>query len=184
MALANAGFYVVDVNVTLDLVKPVSCDDLNNAEILVQDVEPVDHDTVLDIAATCFVYSRFHLDPQISNSTANRIKRDWLENYIRGERGERLLVAHRDGRPIGFLAVIAGDSEGRTCRTIDLVGVARDFQRRGVGRSLVAHFVQRYAGRVDLLRVGTQAANVPSLRLYESSGFKIVDTQYVLHAHF
>jgi hypothetical protein len=31
--------------------------------------------------------------------------------------------------------------------------------------------------------VGTQAANIPSLRLYESFGFRVCETAYVLHAH-
>ena len=33
------------------------------------------------------------------------------------------------------------------------------------------------------VRVGTQIANIPSLRLYESLGFRIADTHYVLHYH-
>ena len=33
------------------------------------------------------------------------------------------------------------------------------------------------------LRVGTQVANVPSLRLYENCGFRVAESAYVLHGH-
>ena len=33
------------------------------------------------------------------------------------------------------------------------------------------------------LRVGTQAANVPSVRLYEPLGFSLASAAYVLHLH-
>ena len=33
------------------------------------------------------------------------------------------------------------------------------------------------------LRVGTQAANTPSVRLYESLGFRLSQAQFVLHHH-
>ena len=35
----------------------------------------------------------------------------------------------------------------------------------------------------EYIRVGTQLANVPSLRLYEKLGFYIVDAAYVFHYH-
>ena len=182
--LADAGFYVVDVNVTFELTDRKPSDESAGLGIRVCDVQPSDHEAVLDIAATSFVYSRFHLDPWVSDEKANRIKRDWVENYLRGGRGERLLVAHLDGRPAGFLAVIAGGADGRSCRAIDLIGVARGCQRRGVGHALVGHFVQQYADVTDLLRVGTQAANIPSIRLYEKNGFRVSETSYILHGHF
>jgi hypothetical protein len=33
------------------------------------------------------------------------------------------------------------------------------------------------------MRVGTQIANIPSLRLYERLGFTMAESAYVLHAH-
>jgi hypothetical protein len=37
--------------------------------------------------------------------------------------------------------------------------------------------------RPEGFRVGTQAANAPSVRLYESLGFRFRDAQFVLHHH-
>jgi ribosomal protein S18 acetylase RimI-like enzyme len=56
-------------------------------------------------------------------------------------------------------------------------------QGRGFGASLVAFFIERYAGVCDYLQVGTQVANLPSMKLYQKFGFAIVRAQYVLHKH-
>jgi len=184
--LSLAGLYVVDVNITftidtkapLTLAEPVDAPGLS-----IQEIEPVFHDQTLDIAESCFRYSRFHLDPLVSQPTANQIKREWILNYIRQQRGEQLFVALVGTRPAGFLAVIAAEIDDKRICTIDLIGVGQDFQRRGVGQALSAFFIKHYRERCDYLTVGTQAANIPSLRLYQKLGFNISQTQYVMHGH-
>lgn len=179
--LVAAGFHIVDVGLTLERGPAVRS--TGEAPCVVRDFAPADIDRVLEIAATCFRYSRFHLDPLMPEGLADAIKREWVRNYARGVRGERLLVAERDGQVIGFLAVLAATSEGHRARVIDLVGVDAGCQKQGAGRSLVEAFVQRCGPGSDVLRVGTQAANVPSLRLYEACGFRMAASAYVLHAH-
>jgi GNAT superfamily N-acetyltransferase len=181
--LGQFGFRVVDVNVTFDRPSSPSSNIDQIDSIKVVDATPVHHPAILDIAASAFVYSRFHLDPHVPNPVANTIKRAWIENYCLGKRGDSLLVALVDGRPAGFAAALASHVHGKNMRVIDLIGVANEFQGRGIGKGLVASFIDRYAGHCDGLRVGTQAANIPSMRLYEQSGFRISETVYVMHAH-
>ncbi|HEX9785645.1 MAG TPA: GNAT family N-acetyltransferase [Opitutaceae bacterium] len=184
--LSGTGFYVVDVNVTFEM--PTTHRGgrdkaANWVRHVIREIAPGHHEAVLQIAATCFRYSRFHLDPLIPMTVANRIKHDWILNYIKKQRGEKLWVALHDGQPAGFLAVLASDSGERRIRTIDLIGVDNAFQGRGFGVSLVAFFIDRYAGVCDYLQVGTQVANLPSMKLYQKFGFAIVRAQYVLQKH-
>jgi GNAT superfamily N-acetyltransferase len=179
-ALASLGFGVVDVNVTFE--RPPG-DDVEQPTVAVRSAAPTDREALLAIAETSFVYSRFHLDPQVPNEIANAVKREWVDSYLHGRRGEKVLVAEADGRAVGFLAVLATKSHGRDARVIDLVGVARNCQGRGVGKSLVNTFVRWQPAGCELLRVGTQAANIPSMRLYERCGFRVAETTYVMHAH-
>jgi dTDP-4-amino-4,6-dideoxy-D-galactose acyltransferase len=181
--LCAAGFFVVDVNVTFERIPDDGPEPQRRPGILVRDMRSTDHTGLLDIAEHCFSYSRFHLDPFFRREQANRIKREWIRNYLLGRRGERLLVAEWHDVPVGFLAVLATEVKGCSCRIIDLIGVSDSHQGRGVGRELVDCFRQVYAGRCDLLRVGTQVANIPSARLYERCGFRVVESAYVLHAH-
>jgi len=180
---ARAGFTVVDVNVTFSR-GPGAIENKRHPEVNIMDIEPGEQEAVLKIAESSFVYSRFHLDPQIDNESANAIKREWVRNYIRGNRGERLLVAKCDGVPAGFLAILSNeDGAGTRIRVIDLIAVSRSYQGRGIGKSLVDFFVFDSREAYAKLEVGTQIANLPSMALYQKCGFHISDSAYVLHAH-
>ncbi len=181
--LTATGFTVVDVNVTFERQPAEQPDWTDGRKVIVRDVLPKEHGSVLDIAATCFVYSRFHLDPQIPKQLANAVKREWINSYCHQRRGERLFVAELDGRLAGFNAVLTTTLDGSSVRVIDLIGVANAYQGFGVGKSLVKHFIHDSFSKHKRLRVGTQAANLPSMRLYEGCGFRVAETVYVLHAH-
>jgi ribosomal protein S18 acetylase RimI-like enzyme len=169
--LVDAGFRVVDVNVTLER---EGGEGLSGTSVAPATADQ--HDALLEVAGSCFRYSRFHLDPRIPAQLAHRVKREWVRSYVEGRRGIELLAAGTDG----FLAALEAPDGARV---IDLVGVASAARGRGLGESLVGAFAQRHGGDGRTLRVGTQVANVPSLRLYEKLGFRIVSASYVLHRH-
>jgi GNAT superfamily N-acetyltransferase len=172
-ALQDAGFRVVDVNVSLSC--PTRTGHASPGHV--DEARAPDRDAVLDIAERHFTVSRFHRDPRIPPAAAGAIKRDWAAAYLDGQRGERLLVARRDGRPVGFLGVLAPEAG---VRVIDIVAVDTPERGAGAGRSLVEALLGSFAGRVD---VGTQIANTGALRFYERLGFLVTDTRYVLHLH-
>lgn len=179
-ALADVGFFVADVSVTFGAgPAAVQAYDAPGLEVTV--LRDGMRDQVLAIASSSFRFSRFHLDPLVDPRHADRIKEEWVRSYAEGRRGDRLFVAVRreDAAPVGFLAALRS-SEGAA--VIDLVGVTPDAQRGGVGRALVSAFARHY-GDVPEVLVGTQVANVPSVRLYESMGFRFKGSQYVMHMH-
>lgn len=180
--LARAGFCVVDVNVQLSA-DAGAVSTRPSSAVAVGEIEPHEADEVMEIAGSSFKYSRFHLDPLFPRAIADRVKREWIHNYARKLRGERLFVARIGDRPAGFLAALHADTAGARVRVIDLIGVGPRYQRQGVGRSLVAGFVDCYRNRCDRFQAGTQAANVPSLGFYQAHGFSITSTTYVLHLH-
>ena len=182
--MSKLGFGIVDVNVTFKR-NPAPVEYTGRTSIdLVMNASDQYKNSILKIAETSFVYSRFHLDPNILNQTANNIKRRWVESYIDGVRGEHLIVAMVDGNPAGFLAVMASEWEGSSSRVVDLIAVDNCYRRLGVGKALLEGFNDMYVGVCDYLVVGTQIANAPSIRLYERSGFLLDKTSYVLHGHF
>jgi ribosomal protein S18 acetylase RimI-like enzyme len=175
-ALEESGFRVVDVNVTLS--RTAGSVDVPR-DFAVEPAAGAHHDTLVDVAGRCFRYSRFHLDPAIPDELADEVKREWIRSYVRGTRGVELLAALDDGGAVGFLAVLDDGS----ARIIDLVGVAPEAQGRGAGTALVAAFLERHGATHGEVRVGTQIANLPSLRLYEKLGFRAAGAAYVLHRH-
>jgi len=184
--LSAAGLYVVEGNMTLGIDtrerQHVACPRVTSA-CAVAEIRSEQHEPVLAIAGSAFEYTRFHLDPLVADSVAHRIKYEWIRNYVRKQRGVALLVAAAGDRTMGFLAVLASTQDGKRVHVIDLLGVARDGRRRGVASALVADFITRYRGCTDSLQVGTQSANLPSLRLYQNFGFSIIKTAYVMHLH-
>jgi len=180
--LANAGFHTVDVNLTLERLADANrLTDTHN--ISVEKASDEDRQDTLDIAESCFKYSRFHLDPDIPNPTANKIKREWINNYFNKNRGSDLFIAKKNGKPVGFLAVLEISINEKIIRIIDLLGVSINHQRQNIGKTLTNYFIKTSSEKSEVVRVGTQAANIPSLQLYESCGFRIVNAAYVMHAH-
>ncbi|MDX6769796.1 MAG: GNAT family N-acetyltransferase [Elusimicrobiota bacterium] len=176
--LEAAGFRVVDVNMTFSRGRggspppaaPVARVDASTAA------------AVLDIAGSCFRFSRFHLDPLVDDALAHRIKREWIRSFVEGRRGHSLWAVLDQGKPAGFLAVLTTETGGKKQAVIDLIGVAAASQGRGFGRDLVRFFTREFSSYDELL-VGTQAANAPSMRLYESCGFRAARAAFVLHRH-
>lgn len=184
-AASTLGFYVVDVNVTLRIEDGDSVP-VPAARPGVDVTECADVETgqaAVAIAASAMRFSRFHLDPGISADKAHRVKSAWIQSYVDGTRGETLWIARAAGRIVGFNAVLGTERNGAPVRTIDLIAVDPSSRRRGIGRALVADFISRYRGAGAVLQVGTQVANIPSLRLYEGMGFTVRQTTYVMHLH-
>lgn len=180
---SEAGFYIVDTGVTFERAPPEArpVDVFNSVDIRL--AAPKDESAVLEIAETAFVYSRFHLDPQIPRAIADAVKRSWVESFFRGRRGDEMMVAVCKGVPVGFLLSLHVTNCGRRVRVIDLIGVAKSHQGRGIGHRLTDFFMARSSGACDELRVGTQVANAPAMNLYFKSGFRIAGAVYILHAH-
>jgi ribosomal protein S18 acetylase RimI-like enzyme len=172
--LEELGFHLIDTNVTLER----KAAGQRIAPATIRPARPGDRDAVMAIAATSFTYSRLHLDPAIPRAVADRSRAQWAGNFFAGSRGDRMIVGESDGALAGF-AQLLGPSDGVV--TIDLIGVAEPYRRRGIAGTLIAASAE-IAG-AQILRVGTQIANAPSLRLYQALGFRIVASQSVLHYH-
>jgi ribosomal protein S18 acetylase RimI-like enzyme len=172
--LEELGFHVVDTSVTFE--RPIAGNP--TAPASTRRARPDDRDAVMALAARSFAYSRLHLDPAIPRHVADRSRAEWAGNFFAGKRGDHMMVGAMDGELAGFAQLLGPDNG---VLTIDLIGVAEPFRCRGIAGRLIAA-----AGAVAgtrTLRVGTQIANTPSLRLYETLGFRITATHYVLHYH-
>jgi ribosomal protein S18 acetylase RimI-like enzyme len=175
MTLGDLGFRVVDTNVTLERGSHLLLSESQTQ--ICRFATPMDCKAVQTIAARSFRYSRLHLDPDVSQDIADRSRAEWAGNFFAGQRGDHMVIAEVDGVSAGFLQLL-GPKSG--VLTIDLIGVDRDYRRRGLARAMIAFAMTRLTG-FETVRVGTQIANVSSLRFYEALGFRVTDTNYVLH---
>jgi ribosomal protein S18 acetylase RimI-like enzyme len=172
--LEELGFRVVDTNVIFE--RAAARD--RSVTRATRWARSDDRNAVMLLAAHCFTHSRLHLDPAIPRAVADRSRAEWAGNFFFGKRGDHMIVSESDGSLAGFAQLI-GPRDG--VLTIDLMGVGKPFRRRGIAGSLVSA-ASEIAG-TRLLRVGTQIANTGSLRLYETLGFRVAESHYVLHFH-
>jgi dTDP-4-amino-4,6-dideoxy-D-galactose acyltransferase len=173
-SLERVGFRTVDVSVTFRRDPGLP---LPEHRARVRGARSDDRRAVMAIAEREYDVSRFHLDPAIPDDVARSIKREWVANYFKGARGDRMLVAEHDGRVAGFQLVL----DTPETAVIDLIAVAATARGRGIGSSLVCSLAESSPGRS--VQTGTQVANLPALRLYERLGFLVAQTQFVLHRH-
>ena len=179
-ALQALGFRVIDMALTLDaeaLAAP-------RPATRVRFAAPRDRVQVEQIAGSAFRFSRFHLDPRVPKALADKVKASWAGNWFAGGRGDGMVVAEDErGTVAGFLQLL-WDGEQRL--VIDLIAVRPDAGRKGLASAMIGFAQAEGTGdsrRPRGMLVGTQAANVPSLRLYESLGFRVRDAKFVLHHH-
>jgi dTDP-4-amino-4,6-dideoxy-D-galactose acyltransferase len=177
-ALTAVGFSLVETSLQFE--KPI---DRHAPVAQVGICRPQWREAVLDIAERAFRFTRFHVDPEIHRSAANRVKREWIQSYVDGRRGDALLVAHDGDAVLGFNAMLVSDRPAGSVAVIDLIGVHPDHQQRGIGRLLIDGALHHYQDRCRSLEVGTQASNIPSVRLYERAGFRLIRSGYVFHRH-
>ncbi|MBN1671869.1 MAG: GNAT family N-acetyltransferase [Kiritimatiellae bacterium] len=175
--LEERGFRLVDTNVVLD--KPMAFPRKPARRSEVRPAAPEDREAVVELARRSFACSRFHLDGLIAPEVANTIKAQWAGNFFAGKRGDRMVVASAAGRVAGFLLLLCRDA--RDC-VIDLVAVDAAQRRKGIASDMLA-YAEATDPSCSRMVVGTQVANVPSLRLYEKAGFRVCGSHYVFHFH-
>ena len=174
--LESHGFRLVDSNISLEA-EVGQIDAKSSGSVRLASSE--DRDAVMQVARTAFTQSRFHLDPGIPTAVANEIKAAWAGNYFAGSRGQFMVVAELHGEMAGFMQLLSHPEQGLT---IDLIGVDTAARGKGLGRAMIAYALVA-CGSPTRLRVGTQAANVRSLRFYETLGFRVTASSFVFHLH-
>ena len=90
-----------------------------------------------------------------------------------------MVVAEVNGEIAGFCLLLHRDDG---TRVIDLIAVNPDYRRAGLGAALCNGCEQELGSCKELI-VGTQACNTPSVRMYESLGFRLISAGYVFHLH-
>jgi nucleoside-diphosphate-sugar epimerase/ribosomal protein S18 acetylase RimI-like enzyme len=178
--LEEHGFRLIDTNLQFE--KQGESPTSVSGDCLLRFAEPADRDAVVDLARRNFVFTRFHQDRLIPKSMADEIKAQWAANFFSGQRGDQMVVAvlpeNSQQKIVGF-ALLATPLDAQV--VIDLIAVEEAYRRRGIAAEMIAFVESQFAPAV--IAVGTQIANLPSVRLYEKLGFCLAGAQYVFHFH-
>ena len=176
------GFDIIVSNVTLsaDRKRFITWNQIksNDGVCVVRAVKKDQHE-IQAIAGSAFKFDRFHVDKNIKDETANRIKEEWATHFFRKKRGDFMLVAKRKSEILGFVLVIESGADA----TIDLIAVKSEVVGMGIGRKLLCAVMRELPVSVNRIIVGTQLSNKPSLKLYTSAGFMAQSGSFSAHLH-
>ena len=177
----NSGFKIIEENITLERKEATDINKLfrHRQQYEIRLARDGDKSFVEEIAETSFSHDRFHQDPKIDNLLADEIKRQWAGNFFLGQRGDTMIVATANNRPVAFLLLLLPQKHS----VIDLIAVSKKHRNKGLGLQMINYALQNFSGNNRWI-VGTQSTNIASIRLYESLGFQTTGYQYVLHKHY
>jgi len=171
--LEGLGFVTVDgyLNFTYNLardrcpefdmycVRPATADDL---------------DELIGITQQAYQKDRYHCDPFLDKGTADRVYRTWIENSVLGLYDTRVDVVDWGVYIAGFSTCRLGENK---CGFVGLTAVRNVVSGMGVGKDLLkANLRYFFDNGMGTVEVGTQLSNIAAIRLYNSVGFKVMET--------
>jgi dTDP-4-amino-4,6-dideoxy-D-galactose acyltransferase len=132
------------------------------------------------IARTAHRDSRFYFDEHFDREKCDLLYETWVENSFHGF-AQAVLIAEVEGRAAGYLTCHLKGVESQ----IGLVGIAAEYQGRGLGSRLIRHFLSwsREQGATRAVVV-TQGRNLAAQRLYQRNGFISSSLQLWYHLWF
>ena len=141
---------------------------------------------IVNIAKKSFSLDRFHIDHFFARNLADKSRAEWIANIAKG-RGRIIYATDvSSDKVVGFIGFKGSNIKngGKNIRynTIKLIAVDKKYQGRAVGSHLIKEYLNLLRkSDVVLSIVGTQAINIPSIRLYEKCGYRIINCNYSYH---
>lgn len=127
------------------------------------------------IATDSFVLDRYRNDCHLNKSKIPIMYREWIANGIKG-RSDKTIIYRENGIIKGFTNTLIKPEE----TNIDLVGVRKDAERKGIGKGLIEKVKEYYPD--SMLSCVTQVHNIPMQRTLQNAGFRVTDAMYILTA--
>jgi len=178
-ALESTGFVMVDGILTfaLNLEETKINSEKSNINFRLATAE--DSEKAANLARTAYIYDRFHADPSIPTDRANELHANWLRNSCSGKAADAVILAEENQNLLGFVTCKIHKQTKeylhKTIGTIVLVATSMKARGRGIARATTLESLKWFKNHdVDIVDVGTQIANIPASRLYESCGFRLI----------
>ncbi len=170
-AAEEGGFRLMDVRV--ELRREARPEDVPG----VRTAREEDRDALRAIARVSHGITRFYADPGFPDERCDDLYDIWISRSLEGW-AQGVLVAERDGRPVGYVSCHLDDSQG----SIGLIAVDESARGAGLGVSLARAAVGWCAEHgAEAISVVTQGRNTQALRTFERGGFRVHSLELWFH---
>lgn len=174
--LAKYGFYLIDINLQFEFI-PATINHQKNDHARVEVALESDLETLVTLARRSLINSRFSRDKKISEEIVDRIYRNWLSNYFKGNRGDVLYITRVAAKAVSFMLIVENDDSF----IIDLIATEEGVRKKGHASSLINKLIDRARKEHKRIFVGTQSDNGNAINFYLRHGFKYKQTSLVFH---
>jgi RimJ/RimL family protein N-acetyltransferase len=138
-----------------------------------------DQERLRAIARASHGTTRFYADPNFPDERCDDLYATWIDRSLEGW-AAAVLVAERDGVPIGYCSVHL--DEAASTGSIGLIAVEPTARRSGAGLELASGAVAWCAGRgARTMSVVTQGRNAAALRTFQRAGFLVASAELWFH---
>jgi hypothetical protein len=146
---------------------------------------PADRQAILAISEQMYAHhqSRFSVDPSLSPAGVGRFYIEWTKNACSGEMADHILVAERQGRPIGFLAYkVNGLVLERTGIRIAGQGLSASLpEGTGAYIGLLKAALELGRGEYDFMEADAPLHHFLVIKTWQRIGFQLVRGKYAFH---
>lgn len=177
-AALAAGGIIADYKTTYQ----IDLENLNNRPVIDAEIESYSqaapNDDLFELAYESGLYSRFKVDPRISDEQFKKVYRLWMINSVRKQIAQEVLVIKRDNKIVGMVTLGEKNQSG----DIGLLAVNPNYRGQQIGSKLV------YAAQAWCVNKGykqgqvvTQQLNLPAAALYEKCGYSVEKVENFFH---
>jgi dTDP-4-amino-4,6-dideoxy-D-galactose acyltransferase len=136
-----------------------------------------DADAVAQLSVKTFNMSRFHNDPILTRTQADKLHFEWAKNCCLGEQADQVWLITTKHEIVGF---VTNKLKGKT-GMIGLIGISGGEAGRGFGKVLMQQSESWFSAcDCQEISVQTQGNNYAAMALYTKCGFRIRLTQHTL----
>ncbi len=173
----NSSFLLVDNKITYSkklIAEPPY--DSNVATFLKEDVITKQ---LQNIAIQSGVYSRFNIDPNISEDQFHQLYSIWLTNSVSRKIAKEVLVYKKESDIAGLITLGIKNNKA----DIGIIAVEEKYRGNKIGTKLLeaAGFWAQQNFNLEEIQVVTQQANLQACLFYERNGFLISKKQEIYH---
>jgi len=183
--LEAKGFYLADTIVTYIFIPRRQ--ELGHGKRLFKTrvYRPEDHDAVLHVAAVAYrgFIGRYHADPHLPRERCDRLYEAWARQLLDGGIAERIIVAERKGKVVGFLGYrMKKDILAAT--GIRCGGGLGGCLPEGFGAytAILEEAMREGMHRYDMQDFETQLNNINIVRIYQKLNFEFARAKHTFHA--
>ncbi|MBD3859035.1 GNAT family N-acetyltransferase [Bacillus sp. 28A-2] len=156
---------------------PARIDMPSGHDVVIDEPDEKEYDSVVSLGHQAFMKSRYALDPFLDQRLVQHFYQEWLRNNLYG-RADINLVAKMNGEVVGMIQGKAIDNK----MAIELFAIRSDIQGKGIGKKLFSEMMKvSYDRQYSFISAGTQLHNFPAIQLYEKMGFRTKNTFLYYH---